>query len=396
MKTTIKQGLLKFYKLAFHFLGVVIPKDPKLIIFESFLGKQYSDNPRAIYEFMLNQQHDWKMYWSIDRRYTSSFIGKDLSVVCRFSLKWLFLMTRAGYWVTNSRLPLWIPKPKHTIYLQTWHGTPLKKLAGDMDEVHMPETDTEQYKQNFYKSSSKWDYLVSPNAYSTEIFKRAFKFPGKVIESGYPRNDYLVDNNNPERIDNIKKRCGLPRDKKIILYAPTWRDNQFYAKGQYKFNLQLDLERMQEELGEEFIIILKLHYLVAEDLKLSAYKGFSFDFSGYEDIRDLYLVADLLITDYSSVFFDFANLNRPMLFYVYDLDDYRDYLRGFYFDLENKAPGPLVTSTENVIKKILDIKNAGFKPSNAADAFNKRFCYLEDGHASERVVQEVFNKDETT
>lgn len=390
MKTAIKQVLSKIYKLVFHFLGAVLPKDSKLILFESFLGKQYSDNPRAIYEYMLDEQYDYKMYWSVDRRYISSFIGKDLNTVTRFSLKWLFLMTRAGYWVSNSRLPLWVPKPKHTVYLQTWHGTPLKRLAADMNEVHMPETDTEKYKQSFLTSSKKWDFLISPNAYSTKIFKRAFQFTGTIIESGYPRNDYLVNSNNQEMIDVIKKKCGLPLNKKVILYAPTWRDNQFYAKGQYKFNLQLDLDKMLEELGGEYIIVLKLHYLVAENIDLSSYKGFVFNFSDYEDIRDLYLVTDLLMTDYSSVFFDFANLKRPMLFFVYDIDDYRDHLRGFYFDFESKAPGPLVTSTGNAILEIRKIEATGFKPSYAIDAFYKRFCYLEDGCASERVVKQMF------
>src|SRR5690606_9640361 len=131
---------------------------------------------------------------------------KSIKHVKRFSIKWLFLMARAEFWVTNSRLPLWIPKSNHTTYVQTWHGTPLKKLAADMEEVHMPGTDIIRYKNNFLKESSKWDYLISPNAYSTEIFKRAFKFNKTVVESGYPRNDFLFRANNKESIHKLKKQ----------------------------------------------------------------------------------------------------------------------------------------------------------------------------------------------
>lgn len=372
--------------------GSILPKDKHLIIFESFLGKQYSDSPRAIYEYMVVNYPDYKMYWSADRKNIRQFKQSDVRVIRRFSIKWLFLMNRAKYWVTNSRLPLWIPKPRKTIYLQTWHGTPLKRLAADMDEVHMPGTDTEQYKQNFTKEAQKWDYLISPNAYSSEIFKRAFRFDKTMIESGYPRNDFLINANDAATIAEIKRKCQLPADKKIILYAPTWRDNHFYGRGKYKFDIQMDLDQMKNELGDDYIIVLRLHYLIAENIDLSAYEGFVYDFSVHEDIRELYLIADLLITDYSSVFFDYANLKRPMLFYVHDIDDYRDNLRGFYFDFETKAPGPLVKTTEEIIQEIHKIEQHGFKPSEVTEAFYKKFCYLEDGNASERVVKEVFVK----
>src|SRR5699024_3374408 len=118
--------------------------------------------------------------------------------------------------------------PRKTIYVQTWHGTPLKRLAADMDEVHMPRTTTEQYKRNFINEAKRWDYLISPNAYSTEIFQRAFQFNKKTIESGYPRNDVLTNLNNSEAIDSLKQKMNLPLDKRIILYAPTWRDNEYY------------------------------------------------------------------------------------------------------------------------------------------------------------------------
>ncbi|MCJ0929621.1 CDP-glycerol glycerophosphotransferase family protein [Virgibacillus halodenitrificans] len=381
--------LKQAYKVAFYLLGK-LPVKKNTIIFESFLGKQYSDSPRAIYEYLEKNNSGYEMYWSADRRHIEFFKDKDVKAVRRFSIKWLLLMARAGYWVSNSRLPLWIPKPKHTTYLQTWHGTPLKRLAADMEEVHMPGTNTVKYKQNFIKEASKWDYLVSPNAYSSEIFERAFQFNKEMVESGYPRNDFLVNENNVETINKIKETASLPLDKKVILYAPTWRDNQFYEKGKYKFDLQMDLELMKEKLEKDYIIVLRLHYLVAENLDLTGYEGFVYDFSYHEDIRELYLIADMLITDYSSVFFDYANLKRPMLFFVYDIEDYRDNLRGFYFDFEEKAPGPLVKTTQELISEIKNIEELGFSPSETTQSFHSKFCYLEDGNASKRVVERVF------
>ena len=383
----IKKMLTSAYKLAFTVASKLLQVDHRLVMFESFLGKQYSCNPRAIYEYLQSHHPEYKMYWSVDKRYTKAFEEAGVPYIHRFSIPWLFKMTRARFWVTNSRLPLWIPKPKHTIYLQTWHGTPLKKLAADMKEVHMPGTDTESYKKNFLAESSKWDYLISPNAYSTEIFARAFDVhPTKIIETGYPRNDILYNGNNRDTIDSLKKQMNVPLDKKVILYAPTWRDDEFYSKGKYKFDLQLNLDKMREKLGQEYVILLRLHYLISENLDLSEYEGFAYNFSGYSDISHLYLVSDVILTDYSSVFFDYANLKRPMLFYVYDLDNYRDKLRGFYFDFEKTAPGPLVKTTDEVITNILSLDYSGTK----MDAFYDQFCSIEDGEASRRVVEKVF------
>lgn len=238
--------LVRIYSIVFRIIGL-LPRNEKLIIFESYSGKQFSCNPRAIFEYLEENKdkYDYQLIWSIDKRNKDLFDNSDVNYLRRFSLKWLWYMATAKYWVTNSRLPLWIPKPRNTTYVQTWHGTPLKKLANDMDEVHMPGTTTEQYKRNFLKEASKWDYLISPNAYSTEIFRSAFQFKKTFIESGYPRNDFLHKKNRNEEMLKIKERLGINKDKKIILYAPTWRDNSFYAKGKYKFNMVLDLESLK-------------------------------------------------------------------------------------------------------------------------------------------------------
>lgn len=383
----LKSIALRGYKIVFKIAGVILPKKKNRIVFESFLGRQYSDNPRALYEYIIDNYEDkYDLIWSVDRRHVKLFQEKGLPYYRRFSIKWLLAMNTAGVWISNSRLPLWIPKPKKTTYLQTWHGTPLKRLALDMDEVHMPGTNTERYKKNFTTESSKWDYLVSPNHYSTEIFERAFDFKQTMLETGYPRNDYLVNFNDKDYIHKLKVDLGIPRNKKIMLYAPTWRDNEFYGRGRYKFDIQLDLDKMKETLGDEYIILLRMHYLIAENINVEKYEGFVIDFSSYEDIRDLYLVSDILLTDYSSVFFDYAILNRPMYFFTYDLESYRDTLRGFYFDFEKDAPGPLLFNTSEVIDAITSEEDAYYMKRQS---FRNTYTSLEDGLASERVIKRV-------
>lgn len=385
-KLSKKSLLIYALKTAFSTVSL-LPKKKKLVMFESFNGRQYSDSPRAIYEYMKEHHPDYRLVWCADRRHLDNFEGKDIEYVKNLSLKWLFLMPRAKYWVSNSRLPQWLPKSSRTTYLQTWHGTPLKKLGLDMDEVLMPGTDTETYKKEFIYESSKWDYLISPNAYSTEIFRRAFGFKKYMIESGYPRNDILVHQHSEAFLEQLKKDAGIPQGKKVILYAPTWRDNEYHHAGAYKFTCQLDLDAMQKAYGEEYVILLRLHYLVAENLDLSKYEGFVYDLSHYEDIRNLYLISDMLITDYSSVFFDFSILEKPMFFYVYDIESYRDQLRGFYFDFETHAPGPLLKTTAEVIDSIRSIEENGFTPNQS---FKETFTKWEDGEASKRVVKTIF------
>ena len=148
------RSLRKLYQIAFALVGK-LPRSQNTIVFESFQGKQFSDNPRAIYEYLQENHYPYKMYWSADRRHTHIFVEKNIKYVRRFSIKWLFVMGRAKYWVVNARLPLWLPKPKNTIYLQTWHGTPLKRLGVDIEQVHMPGTNTEKYRKNFTYEASR-------------------------------------------------------------------------------------------------------------------------------------------------------------------------------------------------------------------------------------------------
>ena len=361
------------------------------MMFESFHGKQYSDSPRAIYEYMCKHHPNYKMIWSIDKRSIQLFKSLGIPYIQRFTLKWFLIKPRAKFWINNVRLPKWMPRPLGTVYLQTWHGTPLKKLGLDIEEVHMPGTYTERYRENIINESENWSYLISPNKYSSEIFKRAFGFNGEIMESGYPRNDILC-RAEPALIAETKRKLNIPIEKKVILYAPTWRDDEFHKIGQYKFTFQFELDKMKERFGNEFVLLTRMHYLVAESFDFAAYGDFVKDVSSYPDIAELYLVSDMLITDYSSVFFDYANLDRPIIFFMFDLEDYRDRLRGFYFDIEKEAPGPIVENEEELFGAIEYAAAKGHVSPKLFENFRNRFCHLEDGKATERVVNRLLER----
>ena len=368
---------------------IKLPINKKRVMFESFLGRNVSGNPKYLYEQMIKDGLDNKydLIWilnDIDEPINGS--GKKVK---RKTLKYYYYMATSKYWIFNCRQADEIIKRKENIYLQTWHGTPLKKLAMDMDNVNMAgQTDINEYKEKFYNNSRRWDYLLIQNDYSREIFKKAFAF-NKTILNGYPANDILYTENNKESIDKIKDKLNIPKNKKIILYAPTWRDDNFYKKGHYRMNIELDLDKMQKELGNEYIILLRMHYLITNNINIEKYKGFVYDYSQGYDIQELYLVSDILITDYSSVMFDYSNLNRPIIFFTYDIEQYRDALRGFYFDFEEEAPGPLVVDTEGVIECLKSIDDINKQYKNKKEKFYNKFCHIDDGNKAKEILDAI-------
>lgn len=383
----IKVGLgskRKFYLLLYRRVFQKMKVKENVVFFESFLGKNYSDNPKYIYEKMLEKNMPYKYVWCF--REDKNIPGNAIQVK-RFSLKYYYYLARAKYWVSNSRLPKSLNKRKENIYLQTWHGTPLKTLVFDINDIHSADPN---YKKNFYEQSRRWDYLNSPNQYSSDIFRRAFKYDKTMLEFGYPRNDILYQKNNKNDIDKLKDKIGIPKDKKVILYAPTWRDDEFFSRGNYKFTLNLDLAKMQDAFAAEYILLLRTHYHIANNIDVSEFEGFVYDASHYDDIAELYLASDMLITDYSSVFFDYAHLQRPILFYTYDLEKYRDSLRGMYFDMQEECPGPLLMTTEDVVESITDIVGVTEKYKDKYNAFYDKFCQWDDGHASEKTIEAIF------
>ncbi len=357
--------------------------DSNTIVFESFGGKNYSDSPKYIYEYMQKNYPKLNYIWVFNNPDKNVIIG-NAEKVKKGSKEYYDAYSKAKFWVSNARLPLYLNKKENQIYIQTWHGTPLKRLANDMKVVRMPGTTTANYKKNFYAETSRWDYLVSPNRYSSNIFKTAFWMDEKrTWEIGYPRNDVLVNrSNDQEYINQIKKDLNLPEGKKVIMYAPTWRDDEFVKKGKYLFDLKINLENLQKELGEDYVILLRMHYLISNALDLNGYEDFAIDVSNYSDISELYLISDALITDYSSVMFDFGILKRPQYFFAYDIEKYDKGLRGFYMDYMNDLPGEIITDEFKLAEELKNIDEHKEKYKDKIEKFYEKFCSLEKGQSS--------------
>lgn len=376
-----------FYKAVQRFAAV----DPKLIVFESGVGKQYADSPRAIYEEIVKRNLDYKKVWIYNKNVR--FPDQDTKVVKRLSPSYFYYLAKARYWVNNQNFPSYLGKRKKTTYIQTWHGTPLKKMLFDIENV---EGRDEGYVERVHKATKTWDYLISPSAYATEAFRSAFRYEGEMLEIGYPRNDIFYRSDRDQLTESTRQRLKIPEGKKVILYAPTFRDNQTEKNNKFTFELQFDFEQMKRELGNEYILLLRMHVVVSNKVDIpEEYRDFVYNASNYPDIQELYLISDILITDYSSVMFDFANMNRPILFFTYDLEMYRDQLRGFYMDFEKEAPGPLLRTSDEVTEAVKNIDKVQFEYDSRYKAFYKKFCSLEDGAAASRVVDRFFqNRNE--
>lgn len=377
-------GLARRMMILLYRMLCLLPVKRERIVFDSGVGKSYAGNPRAIYEYMVSLGWDTGLecIWFYER--TPYAIPGACRQVPIKRLRYLYYMATAGVWIFDSRQPRFLKRRRHTLYIQTWHGTPLKKLALDMTDVFMSgENGIEEYKKSFVENVRTWDYLISQNPFSTEIFRRAFDFRGEMLEIGYPRNDVLFHGNTPEHIALLKEKLGLPADKKILLYAPTWRDDEFTGEEAYCFRPELSFDAMMEALGGEYVMIVKYHYLIMDAVDWTPYQDFVYTFDQSRDIAELFLAADGLITDYSSVMFDYSILRRPMFFFAYDLEKYRDELRGFYFDFEREVPGPVSRTTGQLIE---DIRT--YNPDSYGERY-RVFCETynnrDDGTACQKI-----------
>ena len=373
------------YKLAYYHRYLKLPIKENVVLFETFMAKNYSDSPKYIYEALQKMAPGkYECVWAINGNHDIPYGAK---CVKRFSFQYAYYLAVSKYLVFNVRQPLWYRKREGQIFLETWHGTPLKRLVFDQEEV---TSASPKYKEQFYRQRQEWDYLVSANPFSSKTFRSCFLYEGKMLEYGYPRNDILYAPDRDQRAQALKAKLGIPKEKKTILYAPTWRDDEHYGKGEYKFTLALDLQKMKTLLGKDYVLLLRTHHYIADKIDTTGLEGFAYNLSSYDDISEIYLITDICITDYSSVFFDFANLKRPILFYTYDIEKYKNQLRGFYIDMHTEVPGPLLYTSEEVIDAILHIDQIQKRYAKRYEEFYDRFCCFDDGHASENIVKEVF------
>lgn len=375
--------------------------DEKLICFKSFNGKSYSCSPKAIYEYMLTQDKykDFKFVWAFTEPEKYKYLenNRNTKVINTIGKAYYNTMASAKYWIHNYRVADHIYPRENQIYVQCWHGTPLKRLGYDIESGNNALNTAEEIQFKYRVDAEKFKYILSPSKFASEKFITAWnlKAVGKedtVLEQGYPRNDRLI-NYSTEDVKEIKSKLGVDTNKKIILYAPTWRDDQHDSSIGYTYKTEVDFDKLQKALGDEYIILFRAHYLVVNGFDFEKYRGFVYDVSSYDDINDLYIASDVLVTDYSSVFFDYANLKKPMIFYMYDFDAYKNEMRNFYIDID-ELPGTIIKKADEQelieeIKAADDKENYIKKYGNKYMAFHDKYNYLDDGSAAQRVTEAI-------
>ncbi|PKK12652.1 bifunctional glycosyltransferase family 2 protein/CDP-glycerol:glycerophosphate glycerophosphotransferase [Thermomonospora sp. CIF 1] len=354
-----------------------------LAVFDAYRSRQYSCNPRGIFEELRRRDLGIECVWvSNDGQFPTP---EGARVVLTNSREHYEVMAQARFIFANWSQRPWFSKRPGQTYVQCWHGTPLKKLGYDVHD--MPYKRTQGVIWMEY-DVPQWDLLLSQNAFSIPLFRRAFRYDGEVLESGYPRNDLLRRPERHELAAQVRRRLGIPAGKRVIMYAPTWRDDLYLDLSTRAFQLKLDMAAAQAALGDDHVLLLRTHYLVTDRPKAEL-GDFVIDVSNYPDIAELYLITDVLVTDYSSAMFDFAVTGRPMVFFTYDLERYRDHVRGFYFDFEAEAPGPLLRTSEEVIETLRDLDRISAGYGDAYAAFAARYCPHDDGYAAARVLDHL-------
>lgn len=353
------------------------PRTGKLanqVLFVSFGGRQVSDSPLDIFKELQKSRPDLKAVWAVVREDQEVPAGSTKVVVGTSS--WFAALARSKYLVSNNNLPQYFRKRAGQIYLQTWHGTPLKRIGKDIGINKL----SAGYNQAMKREASYWDYLISPNQYSSEIFPRAFGFRGRLLETGYPRNDRLVK----PKPGVLLEKLGIAEGQTVILYAPTWRDDSRDDQGNWATVNNLE----QVKLPGNFTLLYRGHTNTAASERNLGLR--TIDVTNYPDVTDLYIAADVLVTDYSSVMFDFSVSGKPIIFLCPDLDEYREF-RGLYFDFEDEAPGPILQTSKQVVEVLKSLAKNNRKYSQKYSKWRKKFNRLEDGKASARVVDAVFH-----
>jgi CDP-glycerol glycerophosphotransferase (TagB/SpsB family) len=343
------------------------------VFFESFFGRNASCNPRAIDAALARIRPDIARYWSVAD--ASVEVPPGAIPVIEGSAEWWTARGSARLLVINDWLRKRYRKRAHQKVLQTWHGTMLKKLALSRRRLGLrPALAT-------LREKARWDILLAQNPYAAKIFRRAYAFHGPIWQEGYPRDDVLVTGNPAA----VRARLGVADGVTVLLYAPTWRDDHPDHVD------HLDVAAFARELGPDYVTLIRGHsrtLLPGENVTAPGVM----DVTGYPDVSELFLVADALITDYSSVMFDYTVTGKPVFFFTPDLEHYRTNLRGFYFDLLPVAPGPVLTTTgelADMVQRRDDIR------SDYADkyaAWQARFNPRDDGDAAERVVRRLLEE----
>jgi CDP-glycerol glycerophosphotransferase len=348
------------------------------VLFEAFQGKVIGDSPFELFQALKSSRPDLKLIW-VTAPATSAPQGS--TGVAFGSAAYLRALATSKYLINNSNFPAYFRKAPGQVYLQTWHGTPLKRLGRDIAQNNL----TKSYLDTMDREAKAWDFLISPNAFCTEIFPSCFGYSGEILETGYPRNDKLSTSTAADR-QRIRESLGVSDPSvTLVMYAPTWRDYSRTATGNWQSVFYLD-ENLA--LPEGFKLMYRGHTNTHESHRDGGQANF-IDVTRHPNITDLYLAADALITDYSSVMFDFTVTGKPIIFMTPDLERYRAE-RGFYFDFEAEAPGPILNTQDEVLRALQSLDEISKNYQSKYRNWQLKFDAHEDGKATSRVIAKVF------
>ena len=354
-------------------MGLFTPMDEKSVIFSAH-SRKYNDSPRAIYEYMIMRPEfkDYTFYWALDD--TSVDIPGNAIKIVPDTPEYFRTALKCKYWITCVNIERSLKfKRKNCVYLNTWHGIPIKTV-GNMAEG-----------RNDYDFSYV-DYFCISGDYEIDLYRKSFNVQlGQIIRTGLPRNDVLF-RTTKEEVERLKKKIGLPLDKKLILYAPTWRDSKDGGKS-YSIKPPMDLKKWEEKLGKDYILLFRTHPYTNELLGVD-FDDFIRDYTNYPNINDLMKIADVLISDYSATIFDYSILERPIISFAYDCDEYGNE-RGFAMDPRTEMPGGIEETEDQVIERIIHMNYE--KEIANVKAFKKKYNTY-GGRATEECVKYVFGK----
>lgn len=354
-------------------------KKNKVFIY-SYYGGQYGCNPKYLSEYIYAHypQGRFDVVWAFNDLASKKHL-KGFRKVKNMSISYFYELCTSKIVITNFRTTDLYVKRNNQYYIQTWHSSlRLKQIEKDTEET-LPK----QYVQMAKKDSIKCDLLVSGCQYSTDIFKRSFWYDGEIFEHGTPRNDVLFQNDDKRR-NAVLEQLDISKEKKILLYAPTFRkDNNLDS---YNLDYASVLEKLEAKFGGEWIVLVRLHpHLINQSNRL-IYGNNVLDVTSFDDIQELLLISDVLISDYSSLMFDFSITNRPCFLYVPDVKEYIKGDRKLYFNLM-ELPFKSVTNNEDLIEEIEKFKNEEYK-RNLAE-FSNQIGSFEEGHACEQLLNRI-------
>ncbi|MFB7786314.1 CDP-glycerol glycerophosphotransferase family protein [Streptomyces vinaceus] len=369
--------------LRLHYRGQrLLPLRPELAVFSAYWHGGYACNPAAIEAKLRELAPRMRTAWICDPQHAAT-LPAQTAVLRPGSAAYWTALARATYLTTNVNFERALVKRPGQVLLQTQHGTPLKRVGLDLQDrpAATPTTDF----AGLLRGADQWDYLLSANRHSTLVWERAVPSSYTTLEYGYPRNDAFHRATSQE-VTALRERLGIPPGSTAVLYAPTHRD---YRRSRPE---HLDFERVLRDLGPRFTILARTHLTYADAPAQPVHHPRLIDVSGHPSVEELCLASDALVTDYSSLMFDYAALDRPIVIHADDWEAY-EAARGTYFDLRTCPPGAIARTEDELVDIFTTGHWRGSRSAQLRAAFRSRFCSYDDGHAAERVVRRVFLND---